>query len=157
MSSHQARGRVVRLDGGRIWIETLPESGCAACATGSGCGALRWRSRRPAVFAVPAPTSGRVAIGDTVLVEIPGGALLLGALAQYLAPLTGMFAGAIAVSVTGPPPSDIATGLGAMAGLLAGLFAARMLAARLARQGWFATQVRRADGPRQDGVRLQLT
>jgi len=157
MSSHQASARVVRLDGGRIWIETLPESGCAACATGSGCGALRWRSRRPAVFAVPAPTNGQAAVGDTVLVEIPDGALLLGALAQYLAPLAGMFAGAIALSLPGAQPSDFAIGLGATAGLLAGLFAARVLAARLARRGWFATRVRRADGPRQDGVNLQLT
>lgn len=157
MPSHQAMGRVLRVDGARIWIETLPESGCEACATGRGCGALRWRSRRPAVFAVSAPGDGGVAAGDTVVVEIPVGALLRGALAQYLVPLTGLFAGALLASALAGGVSDLVSGLGAIAGLVSGLFAARALGARLARAGWLATKVSRAGDSGRDSMQIQLS
>lgn len=90
-------GRVVALDRGAVWVETLRRSTCNACSANAGCGQglmdkLGVGQRRGLVRAL---TDLQLAVGDGVVIGIREDLLVRGSLLVYLLPLLGLFAGAM--------------------------------------------------------------
>lgn len=125
-------GRVVALESGAVWVETLRRSGCGRCDEPGGCGngALARRARDK-VGHVLALTDQTLAVGDEVLVGVPEQAVLRGTLLIYVLPVLSLMGGALAGAMA--LPGDVGTVLGLLAGLLAGFAAVRVLSSRAAR------------------------
>lgn len=90
-------GRVVALEDGAVWVETLRRTTCSACSANAGCGQglmenLGVDQRRGYVRAL---TDLQLAVGDGVTIGIREDLLLRSSLQVYLLPLLGLFAGAI--------------------------------------------------------------
>jgi sigma-E factor negative regulatory protein RseC len=119
-------GRVVNVEDGYAWIETEPASTCGSCSARKGCGTSALASvfgRRAAPLRVV--NNVNAAVGDSVVIGIDEAGLLRGSLAVYAAPLAGLFAGGLLGRYAGdvmlPGGAEIASILGALAGLAAGL------------------------------------
>jgi len=120
-------GQVVDVQGEYAWIESERTSTCGVCNERRGCGTsvlAKVFGQRKVHLRVLNRVNARV--GDAVVIGIPESGLLRGSLAVYAAPLSGLFAGALAGDLLGglffpgnPDPASIA---GALAGLAAGLF-----------------------------------
>ncbi|TLX54694.1 transcriptional regulator [Stutzerimonas nosocomialis] len=96
----EERGRVVAVETGGVWVETLQKTTCSGCSVRSGCGQglmdrLGVRERRHRVFAASDLVLG---VGDQVTVGVPEAALLRGAVTVYLVPLLALFASAFLFS-----------------------------------------------------------
>ncbi|MBV2134714.1 SoxR reducing system RseC family protein [Pseudomonas sp. MAP12] len=90
-------GRVVSIEEGAVWVETLRRSTCSACSANAGCGQglmekLGVGQRRGYVRAL---TDLQLAVGDGVVIGIREDLLLRSSLQVYLLPLLGLFAGAM--------------------------------------------------------------
>jgi sigma-E factor negative regulatory protein RseC len=128
---------VSRVDGTVAWVHPTAASPCTAgCARGGcGIGALRWIvGRRRTEFAALNAAGARA--GERVVVGLPEGALMRGAVLMYLLPLgsaigLAMVAQAIAPSFT-PGFRDGAAMLAGIIGLVAGLASLPRLIARMA-------------------------
>lgn len=90
-------GRVVAVENGAVWVQTLRRSTCSACSANAGCGqgvmdklGVGQRFAR-----VRALTDLRLAVGDGVVIGIREELLLSRSLRVYLLPLLGLFAGAM--------------------------------------------------------------
>ena len=85
-------GRVVAVEAGFVWVETIPSSLCGQCAARSGCGqgiVSRATGRRGLVRALEtdAVSARDCKVDDEVQIELPEAAVLKGSLLVYLAPL----------------------------------------------------------------------
>jgi len=90
-------GRVVALEEGAVWVETLRRSTCSACSANAGCGQglmekLGVGQKRGYVRAL---TDLQLAVGDGVVIGIREDLLVSSSLRVYLLPLLGLFAGAM--------------------------------------------------------------
>ncbi len=90
-------GRVVALEEGAVWVETLRRSTCSACSANAGCGQglmekLGVGEKRGYVRAL---TDLQLAVGDGVVIGIREDLLVSSSLQVYLLPLLGLFAGAM--------------------------------------------------------------
>lgn len=90
-------GRVVAVEEGAVWVETLRRSTCSACSASAGCGQglmdkLGVGQRRGYVRAL---TDLQLAVGDGVVIGIREDLLVRSSLLVYLLPLLGLFAGAM--------------------------------------------------------------
>lgn len=90
-------GRVVAVEEGAVWVETLRRSTCSACSANAGCGQglmekLGVGQRRALVRAL---TDLQLAVDDGVVIGIREDRLVSSALRVYLLPLLGLFAGAM--------------------------------------------------------------
>jgi len=90
-------GRVVALEDGAVWVETLRRSTCSACSANAGCGQglmdkLGVGQRRGHVRAL---TDLQLAVGDGVVIGIREDLLVRSSLLVYLLPLLVLFAGAM--------------------------------------------------------------
>jgi sigma-E factor negative regulatory protein RseC len=122
----EENGRVVDVEDGYAWIETEPASGCGSCSVRKGCGTSALAGlfgRRAAPLRVVNDVNASV--GDRVVIGIEEAGLVRGSLAVYTAPLAGLFAGGLlgryAAGVMMPGVAEMASILGALAGLVAGL------------------------------------
>ena len=119
-------GRVVDVTDGFAWIETEPASACGSCSVSKGCGTSALASlfgRREAPLRVVNHVNAN--IGDRVVIGIQEAGLVRGSLAVYTAPLAALFAGGLlgrhAAGILMPEMAEIASILGALAGLVAGI------------------------------------
>lgn len=116
----QAVARVREVREGRAVLSC--ETATAACSScrGRGC-ALRWLSGRDGLLELPLHSAGLpdLSPGDGLIVELSEGELLRVAAVAYLAPLGGLFAGALAARIIVPGAEAAALAL-AGAGLAAG-------------------------------------
>ena len=111
---------------GGVWVEGVQQSSCGACAARKGCGhASLAEIGKPIRLWIP--TSEPLQEGQTVLLDLPDGALAASATTLYGLPLIGMIAGALLGQASG---SDSMALLGAVGGLGAGFLVARILAHR---------------------------
>ena len=123
----EGHGRVVARGPGAIWVETVRASTCSSCQARSGCGhrlinhASAGQRARLRVVTDRALTDFNE--GDTVVIGIPEGALLRGALWVYGLPMALLFAGALLGNAL-PLPFDGAAALG-IAGLALGFWCNR--------------------------------
>lgn len=90
-------GRVVAVEEGAVWVETLRRSTCNACSASAGCGQglmekLGVGERRGYVRAL---TDLQLAVGDGVTIGIREDLMLGSALRVYLLPLLGLFSAAM--------------------------------------------------------------
>lgn len=93
----EEQGRVVAVEDGAVWVETLRRSTCSGCSANSGCGQglmekLGVGQRRGYVRAL---SDLQLAVGDGVTIGIREDLVLRSALRVYLLPLLGLFAGAM--------------------------------------------------------------
>lgn len=93
----EEQGRVVAVEPGAVWVETLRRSTCSSCSAKAGCGqglleSLGVSGRRGHVRAL---CELQLSVGDAVVIGVREDLLVRGALLVYLLPLLGMFAGAL--------------------------------------------------------------
>lgn len=88
-------GRVVAVEAGTVWVETVRSGSCSSCAASATCGSglmdklgIHQRHMR-----MQATTDLQLQVGDPVVIGIPEELLLGSALQVYLLPLIGLFAG----------------------------------------------------------------
>lgn len=150
--------RVIRVDAGTVWLEPDSTDGCGGCSAAAKCGSagklrLGRVSRR-----FPLPNDFNAAPGERVVVGIPKDALVRASFTAYAIPLVTMVAAGLWGDSRGW--GDGATGLAAMAGLVAGMGLAHLRANLLARRGDLSPRfIRRAwmeqapDACRQPNIR----
>ncbi|WP_439889312.1 SoxR reducing system RseC family protein [Pseudomonas sp. MBLB4123] len=90
-------GRVVAVEAGAVWVETLRKSTCSSCSVSAGCGQgvlerLGVGGRRGHVRAL---SDLSLSVGDAVVIGIREDLLVRGSLLVYLVPLMGLFAAAL--------------------------------------------------------------
>jgi len=123
-------GRVVAVEDDGVWVETIRQSTCGACAARKGCGhglLNRYAEGRSGYIRVlPGPTlqPQDCEVDDQVMISLPESVILRGSAILYLLPLATLLAGALAVATaTG---SDLGGLLGAAGGLAMGLGLVRL-------------------------------
>ncbi|GHD28358.1 SoxR reducing system RseC family protein [Halioglobus pacificus] len=127
-------GRVVAVEDDSIWVETIRQSTCGACAARKGCGhgmLNRYASgQRGYIRVLPGDNlkPRDCTVNDQVMIALPESVILRGSAIVYLMPLLLMLLGA-ALGGYGAA-SDIASLLGAGTGLLGGLVLVRYHAHR---------------------------
>lgn len=128
----EEQGRVVALEPGAVWVETLRKSTCSSCSANAACGqglmdrlgVGRQRGYVRALSQTP------LAVGDTVIIGVREDLLVRSSLLVYLLPLLGLFAAALLADGLGlSEPLVIFAGL---SGLLASWLLVRWCAARVA-------------------------
>ncbi|MDF1780077.1 MAG: SoxR reducing system RseC family protein [Alcanivoracaceae bacterium] len=89
-------GQVVAVEDGAVWVETVRVSGCQSCSANKGCGhAVMDRKQAGSRARIRALNSFTVSEGQAVVLGLPEGALLKGAVVVYLLPLLLLFIGAL--------------------------------------------------------------
>lgn len=101
----EEQGRVVAVESGAVWVETLRKSTCSSCSVKAGCGQglldqLGANGRRGYVRAL---SDLQLNVGDTVVIGVHEDLLVRGSLLVYLLPLFGLFAGAVLAEQVGLP------------------------------------------------------
>jgi sigma-E factor negative regulatory protein RseC len=118
-----AQGRVIAIVGARAQVRIEPASGCSSCGSRGSCA-----SGKPQVLWIDAAPG--VVAGDAVNFALSEGTFRSAALLGYLLPAVTTLIGA-GIAADG---GDIASALGAGAGLIVGLLVVRTLGRRLARK-----------------------
>lgn len=127
----EEQGRVIAVEAGAVWVETLRRTGCGRCDEPGGCGnaagglAMSARSSLGQVKAVNG-TRDALAVGDFVRIGVPANAVLRGATLLYLFPLFMLLAGALLGDWLFP--GDVGALAGAAGGIAAGFVSLRVLA-----------------------------
>ena len=99
----EEQGRVVAIESGAVWVETLRESTCSSCSVKAGCGQglldqLGASNRRGYVRAL---SDLQLNVGDAVIIGVREDLLVRGSLLVYLLPLLGLFAAALVAEQAG--------------------------------------------------------
>ena len=124
-------GRVVAVEPGWLWVETIRQSTCGSCAAAKGCGhgimnSLRDGSRNYLKVSIGAFSEDRFSVDDEVTIAIPERLLLDSAMIVYGAPLAATLVGAALLSGLLPKASDAEAILGATLGFLGGITLVRL-------------------------------
>ena len=128
----EEQGRVVALEPGAVWVETLRKSSCSSCSANTACGQglmdrLGVGRQRGYVRAL---SQMHLAIGDTVIIGVREDLLVRSSLLVYLFPLLGLFAAALLADGLGL--SEPLVILVSLIGLFASWLMVRWRAARVA-------------------------
>lgn len=111
-------GRVVAVETGAVWVETVRQSACHACSAQSGCGHGALSKLTQKTAHVRALASQPWVVGDEVVIGIPESLVVTGSLLGYLLPLVCALALALLADyLTG---NDAWTALAAALGLALG-------------------------------------
>jgi len=111
-------GRVVAIEPGAVWVETVRVSACQQCSANKGCGhAMVDRQQAGSRARVRALNQLSLELDQQVVLGLPEGALLRGALMVYLVPLVLLFIGALLGDWGWPDVGAVPAGL---AGLCVG-------------------------------------
>ncbi len=142
----EERGRVVALEEGAVWIETLRQSACGSCSAQKGCGqsAIARLSEKP--MHLRALTSLSLQVDDEVVIGIPEDILLKSSFVVYVLPL--LLAVTAALLTQAVTASEGWITLAGAAGLAAGFVWGRLHSARVSHDTRYQPQVlRRAERP----------
>lgn len=123
--------RVVAATRDGLWVEARRADACRGCGGGTSCGqALRGaRSTSLSLLRLTPPAGSALTPGATVTLSVPESLVLKLSLLFYLLPLAALLGGALLAARVGG--GEVATVLGAVAGLCGGALAARGLARRI--------------------------
>ena len=93
----EEQGRVVAVEPGAVWVETVRKSTCSSCSVKAGCGQglleqLGASGRRGYVRAL---SHLQLNVGDAVVIGVREDLLVRGSVLVYLLPLFGLFAAAV--------------------------------------------------------------
>jgi sigma-E factor negative regulatory protein RseC len=128
----EEQGRVVAVEPGVVWVETLRKSTCSACTANAACGQglmerLGVGRQRGYVRAL---STLNLHVGDAVVIGVGEQLLVRSSLLVYFLPILGLLAGSIAADAAGlREPLIILCGLG---GLLLSWLLVRWHASRVA-------------------------
>lgn len=91
----EEQGRVVGVERGCVWVETVRQSSCASCSARNGCGQHLSEKYKPdaSLSYINAVSAIVLKKGDRVIVGIPEGSLLKASFLLYLFPLLLMMSG----------------------------------------------------------------
>ena len=124
-------GRVVAVESGWLWVETVRKSTCGSCAAAKGCGhgilhSLGDGSRHHLRVSTGAFPEDRFRVDDEVCIAIPERLLLDSAFIVYGAPLLTTLGGAALFSGLIPQASDMEAVAGAALGFVGGIILVRL-------------------------------
>ena len=124
-------GKVVAVEPGWLWVETIRSSTCGSCAAAKGCGhgimnRMGEGSRSYLKVSTANFPEARFRVDDQVTIAIPERLLLDSAMIVYGVPLATTLGCAALAAALLPTPSDAVTLLGAALGFLAGLSLVRL-------------------------------
>lgn len=115
-------GKVVAVEVGGVWVETIQQSACHTCAAEKGCGQsllAKATGKTTAIKVLPGNCDLKnIGMGDQVVIGIPEKVVVNGTLLAYFLPLFLMVLGVISVSQLSN--SDVVVAFGALTGLIAG-------------------------------------
>ena len=119
-------GRVVAVESGWLWVETIRQSTCGSCSAAKGCGhglmnQMGDGRRSYLKVASDAFPDGRFKVDDEVHIAIPEQMLLSGSFVVYMVPLLSTLVVASIFAGLVPAASDVDTVLGAGVGFLCGV------------------------------------
>ncbi|HLV78280.1 MAG TPA: SoxR reducing system RseC family protein [Marinobacter sp.] len=123
-------GKVVAVQGGQAWVQTIRLSACQSCSARAGCGQRALASvsgGRANQILVANPVDARV--GDEVVLALDEQSVLAASLAVYGVPLLLMVLGSIG-AWHWLAATDLAAVTGALAGLASGFLLVRRWQAR---------------------------
>ncbi|RGP54494.1 SoxR reducing system RseC family protein [Pseudomonas abyssi] len=142
----EERGRVLSVEPGAVWVETVRSSTCGNCAAKAGCGQglLQRLGSGAARGFVRALTDRQWQVGDEVIIGVPEDALVRGALWVYLMPLFALFVAALSAQALGAGEPQVI--LAALAGLAFGFVLLRWRAVRASHDPLLTPQVLGAAG-----------
>jgi positive regulator of sigma E activity len=124
-------GKVVEAGAGRARVEITQSSICAHCEIASSCVPTSGGMR---IIEVVDPLG--VSVHERVRIELSSGKLLAASFVAYILPVTTLLAGAIAAFVLSKPGAqELWSGVGALAGLAAGVIISRAVGQRLGKRG----------------------
>ncbi|MTI14112.1 SoxR reducing system RseC family protein [Sansalvadorimonas verongulae] len=139
----EERGRIVKVDDGFVWVETLRKSTCGSCQAKNSCGEGILNRLKPFRNHAYIRASNRypVAEGDEVTIALPEEAVVSASLLVYLFPLLLLLSGAvIGAGLELAEPLVIVLSL---TGLLSGFGLVRWWTAREKTEGQYQPQVLR--------------
>lgn len=124
----EEQGRVLSLEPGAAWVETIRRNTCGSCQARAGCGqALLQRLGAGARQGyIRVLRDKPLQVGDQVIIGLPDNAIVNASLCMYLLPLVGLFAAGFAAQGAGMTEPWII--LAAIAGLISGFLAVRWYA-----------------------------
>ncbi len=121
-------GRVIAVEGGGVWVETIQQSACESCSAQKGCGQsllAKATGKTTAIRVLPGDCNlQEVRVGDEVDIGIPEQVIVNGTLLVYLLPLLMMVVGAVVVGSA--YEGDISTAIGGVLGLSGGSLLVRL-------------------------------
>ncbi|GHD40024.1 positive regulator of sigma(E), RseC/MucC [Marinobacter persicus] len=118
-------GKVVAIDGGYAWVQTIRTSACQSCSARSGCGQRALASVTGGrANRVRVSNSAGARVGDDVVLGIDEQALLRASLWVYGVPLLALVVGCIA-GFRGFGGSELSAVAGAVVGLAGGFWLVR--------------------------------
>jgi sigma-E factor negative regulatory protein RseC len=128
----QETGLVTGFDkGGRALVRIRRVEACHTCAAKGACQALGGRTEE---MTIPVENTLGVQVGDSVILGLPEGSVIKASAAVYLLPAGGLVGGAMAAwGLAGTRGGDGMALIGAGAGLLLGLAAARIMTRKMAK------------------------
>jgi sigma-E factor negative regulatory protein RseC len=136
-------GRVVAVEPGAVWVETVRYTACQSCSASKGCGHALLDSQRAGSRArIRALCDTTLRVDDQVVLGIPEGLLMRGALLVYLLPLLLMLIGALIGQMFTSAALDTAA-LGGIVGLGGGFLVNRWYSVRHRRDPAMHPQVMR--------------
>ena len=102
----EERGRILQVEDGYVWVETLRRSACDSCQARHGCGqSLLQRaganSRKGVVQVAYRQHDPVLHVGDEIRIGVPEQAVVRGSALVYLFPLIAFFIGAWLATVIG--------------------------------------------------------
>ena len=118
-------GRVVAVEDGAVWVESIRQTACQSCAARKGCGqsALAKLGQQHKSH-VRALNAFHLDVGDQVVIGVPEDVVMKGTLVAYLMPLVMMLVAAItADSFT---RQDLWVALAGLGGLAFGFLLVRL-------------------------------
>lgn len=124
----EEEGTVVEIRGGRAVVRAAAKAQCAGCGASATCHAAGAGDEK----IVEVENGPGAAVGDRVIIAVPGGALLRATFQAYMVPVLGILAGAgfaqvLVQAVAGPRAAGMAAGLGGLAGGLLSIAALRRM------------------------------
>ncbi|PIE41010.1 MAG: transcriptional regulator [Gammaproteobacteria bacterium] len=118
-------GRVVAVEKGAVWVESIRRAACDTCAAKNGCGqsalAKLGQQHKNHVRAI---SSLDLEVGDSVVIGVPEDVVIKGTLIAYMMPLIFMLVAAITADSLNTADSTVA--LASLAGLAVGFLVVRL-------------------------------
>lgn len=124
-------GRVIAVESGALWVETVRRSTCGSCSAAKGCGhgilnRMYDGHRNLVKVSSSAFPEGRFQVDDEVSIAIPEHVIVGSSFIVYIVPLLSTLVAAALFAALVPAASDLDTVLGAGVGFILGVGLVRL-------------------------------
>lgn len=110
----EEQGRVVALETGAVWVQTIRQSTCQSCSAKAGCGQglmQRLGVGQQHGYVRCLTDDASLQVDDDVVIGVPEDAVVKSSMLVYLLPLLALLAGAVAGEAWGELASVLLAGL----------------------------------------------